>query len=191
MKSKRSSRRLSRRFLCNDRAIAAVEFALMLPLMLFVFVGVAEVGEAVEISRKVTITTRIVTDLVTQYATVSGTTLTTVLGASSAVIAPYSANNLVITVSEISTDANGNATVTWSSTLNGTALATGAKFTLPSALDQPNISLIYGQVTYSFTPVLGYKIIGTIPITDHIYMSPRLTNCIADTAPNSIACPSS
>ena len=65
--------RPSRRFLFNDRAIAAVEFALMLPLMLFIFVGVAQVGEAVAISRKVTITTRIVTDLVTQYATVSPT----------------------------------------------------------------------------------------------------------------------
>jgi Flp pilus assembly protein TadG len=180
-----------RRFLGNDRAIAAVEFALMLPLMLFVFVGAAQVGDAVAISRKVTITTRIVTDLVTQYATVSGATLTTVLGASSEVIAPYSASNLTITVSEISTDSKGNATVTWSSTLNGTALAPGAKFALPTALDQDNISLIYGQVTYSFTPVLGYKIIGTVPIADQIYMSPRLTTCIPDTDPNSIACPSS
>ncbi|HKH81324.1 MAG TPA: TadE/TadG family type IV pilus assembly protein [Methylovirgula sp.] len=181
MKSKRSSHQLSRRFLGNDRAIAAVEFALMLPLMLFVFVGVAQVGDAVAISRKVTITTRIVTDLVTQYATVTGTTLTTVLGASSAVIAPYSANNLIITVSEISTNSTGAATVTWSSSLNGTALTKGAKFTLPTALDQDNISLIYGQVTYNFTPVLGYKIIGTIPITDQIYMSPRLTTSIACT----------
>ncbi len=173
--------RPSRRFLFNDRAIAAVEFALVLPLMLFVFVGVAQVGAAIEISRKVTVTTRIVTDLVTQYATVTPTALTTVLGASSEVIAPYSASNLVITVSEISTDSKGNATVTWSSSLNGTALTKGASFTLPSALDQDNVSLIYGQVTYTFTPVLGYKIVGTIPITDHIYMSPRLTTSITCT----------
>jgi Flp pilus assembly protein TadG len=181
MTSKRSSHRLLWRFLFNDRAIAAVEFALVLPLMLFIFVGVAQVGAAIEISRKVTVTTRIVTDLVTQYPSVSGSILTTVLSASSQVIAPYPASNLAITVSEISTDSKGNATVTWSSTLNGTALATGAKFTLPSALDQANISLIYGQVTYAFTPVLGYKIIGTININDQIYMSPRLTSSIAYT----------
>lgn len=181
MTSKRTSHRLSRRFLFNDRAIAAVEFALVLPLMLFVFVGVAQVGEAIEISRKVTVTTRIVTDLVTQYATVTPTTLTTVLSDSSEVIAPYSPSNLVITVSEISTNASGAATVTWSSSLNGTALTKGANFTLPSALDQDNVSLIYGQVTYTFTPVLGYKIIGTIPITDQIYMSPRLTSSITCT----------
>lgn len=180
MTARRAPHRLAR-LLRNDRAMAAVEFALTLPLALFIFVGVAQVGEGIEISRKVTITTRIVTDLVTQYSSVSGSTLSTVLGASSEIIAPYSASNLAITVSEISTDSKGNATVTWSSTLNGTALTTGAKFTLPTALDQANISLIYGQVTYSFTPLLGYKIVGTIPIADQIYMSPRLTDSIAYT----------
>jgi Flp pilus assembly protein TadG len=183
MISKRSSHRLPLLgFVSNSRAIAAVEFALMLPLMLFVFVGAAQVGQAIEISRKVTVTTRIVTDLVTQYATVTGTTLTSVLGASSAVIAPYSASSLTITVSEISTNSKGAATVTWSSSLNGTPLTKGANFTLPTALDQNNISLIYGQVSYAFTPILGYKIIGPVNINDQIYMSPRLTTSITCTS---------
>jgi Flp pilus assembly protein TadG len=182
MTSKRSSDRLLRRFILADRAIAAVEFALVLPLMLFIFVGVAQVGQAIEISRKVTLTTRIVTDLVTQYPSVSSSIMSTVLGASSAVIAPYSSNNLAITVSEITTNSSGAATVTWSSTLNGTALTPCAKFTLPTALAQDNVSLIYGTVTYTFTPLLGYKIIGKIPISDQIYMSPRLTGSIAPTS---------
>ncbi|MGH6818106.1 MAG: TadE/TadG family type IV pilus assembly protein [Methylovirgula sp.] len=181
---KRAAHRLPRHFLGNERAIAAVEFAIILPLMLFIFVGVAQVGQAIEISRKVTVTTRVVTDLVTQYSTVSCSALNVVLAASAQVIAPYSATNLAITVSEISTDSKGNATVAWTSSLNSTTSTCsrpGSKFTLPSALDQDSISLIYGQVTYSFTPVLGYKIIGTIPISDQIYMSPRLTNSIAYT----------
>jgi Flp pilus assembly protein TadG len=182
MRSKRSWHGPSRRFRRSERAVAAVEFALVLPLMLFVFVGVTQVGQAIEISRKVTLTTRIVTDLVTQYANVSSSTLSTVLGASAQVIAPYSANNLVMTVSEIYISSSGAATVAWSQSLNGTALVCGAKFTLPSQLDQSssyNTYLIYGQVTYTFTPVLGYKIIGKIPIADQIYMSPRLTNSIS------------
>src|ERR1700678_3328623 len=113
MKTKRSLHRLSRRFVRNDRAIAAVEFALILPLMLFIFVGVAQVGAAIEISRKVTLTTRIVTDLVTQNTSVSCSTLETILAASAQVIAPYSASNLSITVSEITTNSSGGATTTW------------------------------------------------------------------------------
>jgi Flp pilus assembly protein TadG len=178
---------LPRRFLGNERAIAAVEFAVMLPLMLAVFVGVAQVGQAIEISRKVTVTTRIVTDLVTQYESLSCSTLNTVLAASAQVIAPYPASNLTIAVSEIQTKSN-NATMPWTASLssNGTMTcsAPNSNFTLPSQLLQSSSTAsyyIYGQVTYSFTPVLGYKIIGTIPIADQIYMSPRLTTSISYT----------
>ncbi len=183
----RAARRLPGRLLRNARATAAVEFALMLPLMLFVFVGAAQVGQAIEISRKVTVTTRIVTDLVTQYSNLSCTTLSTVLAASAQVIAPYSVNNLTITVSEISTASN-KATMVWTATQSdaGTATCTtpSSNFTLPSQLLQSSSSAIYyiyGQVSYAFTPVLGYKIIGTTNIKDQIYMSPRLTTSISYT----------
>jgi Flp pilus assembly protein TadG len=181
---KRTSHWLARHFLGEDRAIAAVEFALILPLMLFLFVGVAQVGQAIEISRKVTVTTRIVTDLVTQYSSLSCSTLNTILAASAEVIAPYSSSNLAITVSQIQTKSS-KATMQWTASLssNGTIACStpSSNFTLPSALVQSSSTAsyyIYGQVTYSFTPVLGYKIIGTIPIYDQIYMSPRLTTCI-------------
>lgn len=184
---KRTSLWFPRHFLGEDRAIAAVEFALILPLMLFLFVGVAQVGQAIEISRKVTVTTRIVTDLVTQYSTVSCSTLNTVLAASAQVIAPYSSSNLTITVSEIDTVSN-KATMPWTASLKGNGTMTcstpNSNFTLPSQLLQSSSTAsyyIYGQVTYSFTPVLGYKIIGTIPISGQIYMSPRLTNSIGYT----------
>lgn len=184
---KRAPHRLPRSFIGNDRAIAAVEFAIILPLMLFVFVGVAQVGQAIEISRKVTVTTRIVTDLVTQYSTVSCSTLNTVLAASAQVIAPYSSSNLSITVSEIDT-VSSKATMVWTGTLSSSGTMTcstpSSNFTLPSQLLQSSSTAsyyIYGQVTYSYTPVLGYKIIGTIPISNQIYMSPRLTNSISYT----------
>jgi Flp pilus assembly protein TadG len=182
---RRASHQLPRHFLGNDRAIAAVEFAVILPLMLFVFVGVAQVGQAIEISRKVTVTTRIVTDLVTQYSNVSCSTLNAVLAASAQVIAPYASSNLTITVSEIQTKSS-KATMLWTGALSGGATMTcstpSSNFTLPSQLVQSGSTAsyyIYGQVTYGFTPVLGYKIIGTIPIYDQIYMSPRLTSSIA------------
>ncbi|HLH10858.1 MAG TPA: TadE/TadG family type IV pilus assembly protein [Methylovirgula sp.] len=183
------SPRSSRSFFRNDRAIAAVEFAMTLPIMLFLFVGAAQVGQAVAISRKVTITTRIVTDLVTQYSNVSCTTLTTILDSSSQVITPYSANNLSMSVSEIST-ASGRATLVWTATesAGGSATCTqpNSTFTLPSQLTNSGstaVYYIYGQVTYAFTPAVGYQIIGTTNINDHIYMSPRLTNSIAYTGP--------
>jgi Flp pilus assembly protein TadG len=101
-----------RTVLRDRRGAAAVEFALMLPLMLIIFVGVSEVSEAVPISRKVTITTRAVTDLTTQYTSVDNDDLSNILGASSPIIAPYAPANLVVTLSEVGIDKNSNATIT-------------------------------------------------------------------------------
>jgi hypothetical protein len=46
--------------------------------------------------------------------------------------------------------------------------------TLPSSLaGQPNISLILGEVSYAYTPNLGYTITGTVQIADSYYLFPR------------------
>ncbi len=167
------------RFPSNEKGIAAVEFALTLPILLFLFVGVTQVGQAVSISRRVTITARTVTDLVTRETTSTGlvpaSTIQADLAASTQVMAPYPSNTLNVTVSEITTDANGNATVTWSQSWphNANALTAGTSFTLPGPLAGNSITIIYGQVSYGYTPLLGYKIIQPMSLSDSIYLYPR------------------
>lgn len=161
------------------RGIAATEFALLLPVALVLLFGELAVGEAVAISRKVTITTRAVTDLVTQNVSVSDAYVSTVLNASSAIAAPFPTSNMAIIVSEVSTNASGIATVVWSKALNGAPLAAGRPVTLPAAMVQANAFLIWGQVKYTYTPPVGYELTGSIPISDQIFMSPRLSSSIA------------
>jgi Flp pilus assembly protein TadG len=175
------SRRL-RELRGDRRGMAAVEFAMVLPFMLTLYIGGVELGDGMAISVKVTDTAHIVADLTTQNTCVtSGATgtLQTILGASSATIAPYSASNLIVTVSEVSTNASGVATVTWSQSLNGTARTVGQTMTLPSSLaGQANISLILGEVSYAYTPQLGYTISGTVNIADSYYLFPRNSNSV-------------
>jgi hypothetical protein len=103
------------------------------------------------------------------------------LGASSVTIAPYAAGSATVTVSEVSTDANGKATVTWSKSLNGSPRPSGQVMTLPSALGTPspaNISLILGEVTYAYTPNLGFTITGTVSIGESYYLFPRVSSVV-------------
>lgn len=163
------------------RAVAAVEFAIVLPFMLLLFVGGVELGNALAISVKVSQTAHTVADLVSRNACVTDSALSTMLGASSVTIAPYSAGSVTVTVSEVSTDANGKATVTWSKALNGSPRPAGQPMTLPSALGTPspaNISLILGEVTFQYTPNLGYTISGTVPIAESYYLFPRVSSVV-------------
>ena len=46
--------------------------------------------------------------------------------------------------------------------------------TLPTSLaGQANISLILGEVSYAYTPQLGYTITGTVNLADSYYLFPR------------------
>ena len=134
---------------------AAVEFAGILPLMLVVYIGSVEVGDGYAIDRKVSITARTVTDLATQYVAIYNADMTNILGASSAIIAPYPVANLVVTLSEVTIDSQGKATITWSDSFQGTARTVGQSVTLPTAIDTPNTSLIWGEVQYNYTPNLA------------------------------------
>jgi Flp pilus assembly protein TadG len=162
-----------RAFARAERGMAAVEFAAILPFMLTAYLGGVEVSTGVALDRKVAITTRAVADLASRYTTIKNADMSTILGATSAIIQPYASAPLAVTVSQVSVDANGNATVAWSDSLNGTARAVGSPVTLPGTLATPNTSYVWGEVRYVYTPTLGYVVTGSWNLANQIFMSPR------------------
>jgi len=171
--------RLNRRLrsLAGDqRGVSAVEFAMLLPLMLSLYFGAIELSQGIGADRKVTMTARTVADLVSQVSSINNTDMSNSLNAASAVMAPFSASNLQVTVSSIQIDANSKATIVWSDTRNGTARAVGSTVTLPAALLVPNTYLIWSEVQYTYRPTIGYVVSGTLTLRDQIYMRPRLSD---------------
>jgi Flp pilus assembly protein TadG len=166
------------RFQANEEGVSAVEFAILLPLMLTLYLGAVEVSQAVGVDRKVTLTSHTVADLASRATSIPSSDMSNILGASSSVIAPYDSTQLKVTVSQVNIDGNGNATVGWSCTKGGTAHSVGAAVSVPTALKVANTSLIWGEAAYTYKPVIGYVVTGTLNLSDQIYMRPRLTNSI-------------
>ena len=167
-----------RRFARDRRGVSAVEFAFMAPLLITLYLGCVEISDGVSADRKVSLTAAAIANLSAQVTTISSGDMTNILDASSAIIAPYSDSNLTIVVSCLSIDANKIATVKWSATRNGTARATGSTYTFDSsamALDVANTQLLLAEVTYAYTPIVGYTITGTLNLSDDMFMSPRIS----------------
>ncbi len=163
----------------GDRAgVSAVEFALLLPVMLTLYLGSVELGNGLALQFKTTLAARTVADLASQYTQINNSTMSSILGAASTVVAPYSSSGMSVIVSEVSTDSKGNATITWSDALNGTAHTAGSSVTLPSNLAGANISLIWGEVTYPYNPQFGYVLTGIINIYESMYFYPRLSTSV-------------
>lgn len=185
-------------------AVAATEFAIVVPFLLALFIGGVELANGMAISVKVSATAHSVADMVTQNTSLSTTSMQNILTGASATIAPYSVNDssgkslLTVTVSEVSSDANGNLTLQWSRSYNGATFGSGrtslSGLTVPTSLNgtvgnaaNPNnqndqVSFIVGEVTYAYTPNLGFTISGTVNLTDTVWMFPR---CSTDSPANS------
>lgn len=164
----------------DRRAVAAVEFALLLPLMVTLFIGGNEISQALGIYRKVGHTSSTLGDLVAQVSTVSSADMTDILAASASVMTPYDASVAKLVISAVKyTTANGYK-VCWSSAKNDTAWTAGSAppLTIPSGLVSDGQEVIVTRVTYSYTSAFStiMKDIwgsGAITLSDLSYFRPR------------------
>lgn len=163
------------RFRRDRRGVSAVEFAFIAPVMIGLYLGCVEISDGVAADRKVSLIVDALANLSAQVTTISTSDMTNILNASGSIISPYSASNMTATLSCLKIDANKNVTVAWSATLHGTARAVGSSVTIPSALQVANSQLLFGEATYAYTPTVGYTITGTLTLSDHMYMAPRIT----------------
>ena len=172
------------RLVRDRRGVSAVEFALILPLMLAIYLGGNELSHALTIARKVTHVTSSLGDLVTQSKKITNADMTNILNAAASVMTPYATGTLLkIKVSGITIDANSVAKVTWSDALNDTPLTVGATVTtLPAAVKTASTFIVTAEVHYSYTPVIGYVMTGTFDLKDQFYLRPRLSDTITRSA---------
>ncbi|HET9717524.1 MAG TPA: TadE/TadG family type IV pilus assembly protein [Pseudolabrys sp.] len=169
-------------FVRDSRGVSAVEFAILAPLMIALYLGCVEISDGVAADRKVTLTAGALANLAAAWGSspgensnvISNTDMTNILNASASIIKPYSASSLVVTLSCLKIDAEAKATVSWSESLGGTPRGSGSAVSIPTSLAVPNSTLIFSEVTYSYTPIIGHTITGTLTLSDHMYMSPRI-----------------
>src|SRR5262245_21695817 len=149
----------------DQSGVSAVEFAVLLPLMLTLYLGGVEVSQAVGADRKVTLVARTTADLISQAASVSVDGMKNVVDAGKAVAVPYNPVNLKITLTHVSIDADKKANVCWSYTDGGT-VDVGGEVTdkIPSSLRVAGTTLVWAKVTYVYTPTIGYVITGPLSL---------------------------
>lgn len=157
----------------DQRGVSAVEFALLAPLMITLYLGCVEIAEGVSADRKVSLISASLANLTAQVATISTGEMTNILDAAGAISAPYPASKLKMTVTCLNIDANKIAKVKWSVTRGGTAKS--GTITIPTALAVANSYLILAEASYAYTPTVGYTISGTLSLDDKMYMSPRMS----------------
>jgi Flp pilus assembly protein TadG len=179
-------RRVKRFFRANE-AVAAVEFALILPLLLTLYLGSLELSQLITVDRRVQTVTGTVGDLVSQQKNgISCATLTDFFDASRTIMADLPTTSLQQTVTEIYVDANGVAKVMWSKPgpNPGPLQTVNATYVLDPGMDAiSHLSyVIVSETWYPYTPLLGLFFHSNIQLYRKNFYVTRYGASIATTA---------
>ena len=100
------------KFRADNKALAATEFAVIVPVMLVMFFGTVELSSAVAVDRKVTLIARTLSDLTSQSSgTLTDANLQNTFTASMSIITPYDNTLVNGTIAQIYIDANSIAKI--------------------------------------------------------------------------------
>lgn len=173
-----------RSFPQDRRAVSAVEFALILPFLLLLYMGAVELSHAITADRKVTAATSAVGDLVAQATEVSDADLENIFDAASAILAPYGAAALEIVVSSVKVDDNG-ASVLWSRGRNTSGYEPGSAVAIPAGVSSPDTTVIVAESQYRYETTLGRIVTDGITLSERFFLRPRAADCVRHAAVNS------
>ncbi|HRJ69321.1 MAG TPA: pilus assembly protein [Beijerinckiaceae bacterium] len=160
------NRALRRRFhalLKRRDGIAAVEFALVLPIMVAMYFGLVELTAGFGHDARAARLAQALSDMVTQSTAINHTDMNTIFMSATTVLQPYQATGVAMRVTSYVIDRNGNAFVDWSDVRNISPKTPfgprprcfNANAILPAWLRLPQTSVVYSEVAFVYQPVIG------------------------------------
>ncbi len=160
-----------KRFKKAQGGIAAVEFALIAPIMIVLFFASVEVSNILIIDRKVTTVTSAVADLVAQDVELTDSEMEDIYAVATALLQPFPSDDFSVTVVSV-IDNGGTTEIDWTDTFNGGA----GSFTvgdLPEGILTTNASVVVVDVRYVHSTLVGYFLTDEVELTDRFFARPR------------------
>lgn len=163
-----------RRLRRDQRGMAAVEFALIAPVMILLYYGLAEMSLGMMAERRAAHAASIVGDLVAQSGTMNATQMADIFAVGDALVKPFPSTPLKTRVTSVTADASGVARVDWSQGHGLSPLgATSAVGGFPGGLLAPGDSVIMADVQYTFDSPIHKTLPTALTFNETFYLKPR------------------
>ena len=99
----------------DDSGIAAVEFAMILPMLVMMLFGIIDIANYFAVDRKVSQISQMVSDLTSRYTAVQESDITNFFTIAGAMVTPFDKTQLKSTIHQVYLDPNSKtAKVVWS-----------------------------------------------------------------------------
>lgn len=155
----------------NVSGMAATEFALILPFLVFLFFGLVEASTALTVNRKVAISANTLADLAAQSEFLIDNQMDDLFEGVKSIVEPNDSSGMALRLVSVVKDASGDPIVHWSRDSDGnTPYTAGAYYT---SLDNNAVlsdigSLIVVEMTYTYLPSITNHVISTPIVFDRM-----------------------
>lgn len=170
-----------RRFVRARDGLAAIEFAMLAPVVVTMFLGSIELTDALACKQKVTGMAATAADLVAQEKSVSSTDIGNVYSAINSIVYPYPTTGLQITITSLTYASATTGTVAWSNAQNATPRTAGSTVTVPTGVITSGGSVILVEVVYPYASSVAKYLSGSTNITSTFYARPRRSTSVTHT----------
>jgi Flp pilus assembly protein TadG len=167
------------RFRKDQSGIVALEFVLILPVMILLLFTSWEVSTIYLVKKRTDHAATVLADLTTQSNAMTNAAFNGITEAIEAVMFPYEDRPMRLHVLAVEVDANRRVQLAWQRTTGG-----GAGLTvndLPANLRLPNSFYIMTAARVIYRPSFATNLVNDITLQDQAIMVPRLTSSINNT----------
>lgn len=156
--------------------LAAVEFALVAPLLIIIYLGSAEVTMALMAYRKLGSAAIIAAELASHSPSIDATTAGRIQEAATAALAPFNAADLDQRLTGVVVDAGGVATVAWSVGDGAVALVVGSVVDVPADLQVPDEGIVMAEAWLDYASPTAFGIPSSWQFTQTHFVYPRIND---------------
>jgi Flp pilus assembly protein TadG len=154
------------KFIHDTAGVAAVEFAMILPVLVTLLLGIVDSGNALLLKKKLMTSSQIVADLVTRNRNITDAQITDSIAGARMAIAPFSTTPLGVDIVSIQFTGTTNPapSILWRETSGGTL--NPDVLTIASGLGVAGEGVVIVTTTYRYNPVFLGGMIGTIDMEE-------------------------
>jgi Flp pilus assembly protein TadG len=172
-------RRLSR-FARATAGASAVEFALIAPLLILFYFGMAETCQLMMAQRRVSHSAAAMADLITQGGELDSKERDDIFLAGRMIMAPFPTSAMRVRVTSVVRNSNNQNVVDWSE-VTGTGinpLVKGTVVAIKTPIDQVGQSVVLAEVEFDHESTVGYALPGIMNLKHSAELRPRRTNTV-------------
>lgn len=167
-----------RRFAGATKGLAALEFAILAPMMVLALFGAIDLIDLVGANRRAQNVAASLADVVSRDTSVTSDEIASLWAATGVLMFPDNGDDVRVRITSVSINGAGTPIVVWSQGRGLTARTSGSTVTLPAGAAAVGSSVILAETEYDYLSPLGILLAGPLTVRHDAWRRSRLVDPI-------------